>query len=1063
MNYNSKRGDFVKWIGKQLKGPISEASLLNGIAPLERFPLGSIYPIVEGGQGLDIIEDDDFFENEQNNINDVDTDDSVKSLKSKRYIPPSSLGFSFFIMGNIWELSLSFSATHYKNEDKNNYKRSVLDEKFITITHNTSQYIYDIWQDEAEKYRAKVEVRSRPYQQGQIITVSLANCQEILNEKKSGKDYWIEENEKSLFEVELSCSIDKGNIGEYPRVDFSLLDEEMQELEFQYRHKTVYAVGHGCAVDWRIEKDKRLTLFADFMPKNEVPKMTAKIAGINSQYLSMKYLLKVAQKPEEICQALYSFIDQYHLWIDGKKDETTHLTVEYQAVSQRIINRMDEAYERMKEAVAFLQNNKKALLAFSWMNQVMLEQMIGETLENTQKNLDDFRWRPFQLAFILTTLLSSLDEDNDYRDTVDLIWFPTGGGKTEAYLGLIAFVILWRRLSYAQSGGGTTVFMRYTLRLLTTQQFLRASRLICALELLRQKNIDKLGKEAITIGLWVGASTSPNTFRKAKGLLATLPDASSYIEGLVLDACPWCQQVFRKENCHIASDDFYFTCHNKSCEFGYNTQRLPINVVDEALYKRPPTLLMATVDKFARLVWEERTQAFFGIDSGNKPPELIIQDELHLISSALGSIAGLYEAGIEVALNELGVYPKYIASTATIRMAKEQVKKLYAKEVAIFPPPGLEVEDSFFARSVPLDEEPGRLYVGYFAPRLSRQKSVGPLVSTLLAAPKIQFTEEDQDYELLREAWWTQIIYHGSLKGVGNTSNAFSIDIRNFLQRLEQETIEKRKNTHDENKEENTNQQEFTLLKRLQKQPSSLTSLSTAVENAQTFSRLENEYGEMDCLDVVLATNMVSVGLDVSRLALMVINGQPLTTAEYIQASSRVGRSNVPGIVFINYYRDQARSLSHFENFRSYHESFYRYVEPSSVTPFTYQARKRALHAALVIVLRNTIPTLRKNNQAGNFDMEADDVKKAIASFSRRCQNADPSRAQHIEKHIQSLIEDWQEYVFKSRESKRNLYFDTKSRSYNRLLYNHNDKHIGLWPTLQSMRNVEDTGLIIGL
>jgi ATP-dependent helicase YprA (DUF1998 family) len=520
---------------------------------------------------------------------------------------------------------------------------------------------------------------------------------------------------------------------------------------------------------------------------------------------------------------------------------------------------------------------------------------------------------------------SAIREDDDYRDIVDLIWFPTGGGKTEAYLGLIAFLIVWRRLTNPASGGGTTVLMRYTLRLLTAQQFARATRMICALELIR-RNSPKLKNGApITIGMWVGSATSPNRFEDAMKYVVQASNGNvGVLRSLVLENCPWCGTPFTASEGYSASEtEFHFSCTNAACDFGRQDQGiLPCNVVDEALYDEPPTLLIATIDKFARLAWDERANAFFCVD-GNRAPELVIQDELHLIAGALGSVAGLYEAALDTVLTARGIRPKFIASTATIRMAEQQVKRLYGRSLAVFPPPGLSCDDSFFARTVPLDKRPGRMYVGYLAPMLDRQHCMAPLAAALLAAPEVIFEVGQEDRAELLDAWWTQVVYHGSLKGVGNSHNAFNIDVRDVVRRLNEERKQEAKEP----------------ITRLAARIAQLTSISSAEENANTFSRLEKLRDSPECLDTVLATNMVSVGLDVARLALMIVNGQPLTTAEYIQASSRVGRSEVPGLVFANYYRDQARSLSHYESFRPYHEAFYRFVEPTSVTPYTYQAR----------------------------------------------------------------------------------------------------------------------------
>jgi hypothetical protein len=330
---------------------------------------------------------------------------------------------------------------------------------------------------------------------------------------------------------------------------------------------------------------------------------------------------------------------------------------------------------------------------------------------------------------------------------------------------------------------------------------------------------------------------------------------------------------------------------------------------------------------------------------------------------------------------------------------------------------------------------------------------MAPLAAALLVAPEKVFDQQVDQHDLL-EAWWTQVIYHGSLKGVGNSHNAFNIDVRDVIRRFGEEFKQEDKmNGADESKLS----QPFS---RTDPSIAQLTSIPSAEENARTFARLEKPRNDPDCLDAVLATNMVSVGLDVARLALMIINGQPLTTAEYIQASSRVGRSHVPGLVFANFYRDQARSLSHYENFRPYHDAFYRFVEPTSVTPYTYQARTRALHAALVMVIRHAGTCLLSNNQAGQFNPASDYVKKAIEVLKKRCIDADSERAMEICAHIDRLIEQWRAEAIRCHEVKRQLNYESRDNNADRLLYNHDDPVKGVWPTLQSMRNVENTALL---
>ena len=505
------------------------------------------------------------------------------------------------------------------------------------------------------------------------------------------------------------------------------------------------------------------------------------------------------------------------------------------------------------------------------------------------------------------------------------------------------------------------------------------------------------------------------------------------------------------------ADGFHFHCRNADCEFGADNDPLPCNVVDEALYENPPSLLIATIDKFARVAWEERAGAFFGACSRSRPPELIIQDELHLITGPLGSVAGLYEAGLDTLLTQRGVQPKYIASTATIRMAREQVRSLYARDLAVFPPPGLSCDDTFFARTD--RERPGRLYVGYLAPMLDQQHCLAPLAAALLAGPGAIFSD-DANRDALLEAWWTLVIYHGSLKGVGSSHNAFSTDVRDFGAWLAGE-LGQLGETDSSSQPETRGLNGATLDRSGNAQVAQLTGMRSAEENAGTFQRLAVPRGDAACLDAVLATNMVSVGLDVTRLALMVVNGQPLTTAEYIQASGRVGRGQVPGLVMVNYHRLQARSLSHYESFRPYHESFYRFVEPSSVTPFTRQVRSRALHAALVIALRHTCGHLRDNKSAGQFDRSNSEVQAVVGKLKHRCAEA-VKTGQAVIDHIDRLVGEWHEEARRCPDDKRQLHYQApnSTRNADRLLRGYDETRPGLWRTLHSMRNVESEGML---
>ncbi len=927
---------------------------------------------------------------------------------------------------------------------------------------------------EGGEWKAQLDVRRRPYGDGHILTVVFANRRD---RGRPGAD----RAERSLFEARLECAVESGELAEYPRVDPALLTDEEQEIELRYRDRRIYAIGHGAAADWTLEPGRPPRIRTECMPAVDVPAVTTQAGGSFDDVLVMR---DVAEAPfAAVLDRFDAFVDGYEAWVGRQRAAAGRFAAGERETAARVCARMDAARERMRGGVARLRRDPDAALAFRLANRAMLDQMRQhDRARGRDRDAREYRWRPFQLAFLLTVVESTIDEQDAARGVLDLIWFPTGGGKTEAYLGLFAFLVVWRRLRHGAAGGGTAAIMRYTLRLLTRQQFERAARVVCALELLRRRG--RIGGEPVTVGLWVGAAASPNTFEEAakrvtdlaaeveppggNGAGAALDAAGpgeapggygSRAHHLVLRSCPWCgRRLAAPHGFRHGPTEFGFVCGNRACAFG-DGQPLPCNVVDEALYERPPTLLVGTVDKFARLAWEERAAAFFG-GGARRPPELVIQDELHLIAGPLGSVAGVYEAAVETVIEQRGVRPKYVASTATIRMAREQVRRLYGREMAVFPPPGLSADDAWFARTD--CSGPGRLYVGYLAPGLDQQRCLAPLAAALLAAPPALFADQ-QDRDLLLDAWWTQVIYHGSLRGVGTSHNAFVTDVRTFLRRLDAERREAARQDGDSAADglpAAGGGAPGPAGGRGQPAVVQLTSQSTAQENARTFDRLKAPRGAPDCLDAVLATNMISVGVDVDRLAAMIVNGQPLTTAEYIQASSRIGRADVPGLVFTNYYRHQARSLSHYENFRPYHESFHRFVEPTSVTPFTHQVRRRALHAALVVALRHGRGAWTANAAAGAFDRDDAEVRAVVEALERRCRRADADAADHTAAHLDRLVDEWHDEAARCRHERRGLQYDCRDNAADSLLGDFDGARRGRWKTLHSMRNVEETAVL---
>ena len=1081
--YVEARKKLVEWLRRQLIGPAGEGSLR--MSPLDRYPTGVLHPVEPDATGIDpastggdevesnLLDEDDEHDKPGQSDSDSDASTLARPARRRRYVPPSSVGFSCYVRGHV-RLSVTAAAAVYRGSEERGergrfrtreYTRTELPESTVawsgtTVPGETGETLWG--------GRAGIDIRARPHRDGCILTVTLCNRSE-LDPDTPPRERARDRVSRSLFEARLECVVESGELVDYPRVDPSLLTEEEQELELQYREQRIYAVGHGAAANWEVSPGRAARIWSEFMPAAEVPMMTVNI-GADDAVLHLARLAEARMLHE-----LARFVGGYAGWVAEQERIASGLPgAAERAAAKRISGRMNVALDRMRACVRMLHDDPLAAESFRLANRAMLDQMRqADRIAGRDTGADDYRWRPFQLAFLLTVMVSAIREDDEFRDVLDLIWFPTGGGKTEAYLGLIAFLIVWRRLKYPASGAGTAAFMRYTLRLLTRQQFERAARMVCALELIRRRDPGRLGDAPIDIGIWVGGEISPNHCEAAREIVDEIREGRPGAQyRLLLERCPWCGTMFDPTHgYHATEDEFHFHCADPECAFGSDSESrpLPCNVVDEALYAHPPSLLIGTIDKFARLAWEERTGAFFGAGGRtgtrpSRPPELVIQDELHLITGPLGSVAGLYEAGLDTLLIRRGVRPKYVASTATVRMAREQVQRLYARDLAVFPPPGLSYDDTYFARTD--RERPGRLYLGYLAPMLDQQHCLAPLAAALLAGPRALF-DGDVDRDALLDAWWTQVVYHGSLKGVGNSHNAFVTDVRDFGRRLALELRQERETESDgrfdEVEDESAAEELAGAPHRFRNtRIAQLTSRRTPRENAETFRQLENPQGHEACFDAVMATNMVSVGLDVARLALMIVNGQPLTTAEYIQATSRVGRSTVPGLVVANYYRHQARSLSHYESFRPYHESFYRFVEPSSVTPFTWPVRSRALHAALVIAVRHACEGLRSNTSAGEFDRESPEVGAVLAELERRCKRAaaESTQGRDTVAHLERLVAQWHDEARRCERERRQLSYEARSteRNADRLLYTHGESRPGLWATLHSMRNVEGTG-----
>ncbi|MEO2015723.1 MAG: helicase-related protein, partial [Fuerstiella sp.] len=708
-------------------------------------------------------------------------------------------------------------------------------------------------------------------------------------------------------------------------------------------------------------------------------------------------------------------------------------------------------------------------------------------------------WRPFQLAFLLMNMEGIVEPSSPDRSKVDLLFFPTGGGKTEAYLGLAAFTLVFRRLTNPGiESCGLTVLMRYTLRLLTLDQLGRAAALICALELLREQDVEKLGTWPFEIALWVGQAATPNTMgskgdnnpNSARAKTISYQNDDRKPSPVPLENCPWCNTKFNRNSFRLYPhndhpSELRVCCINRRCEFsGANSRRLPIVAVDESIYRRLPCFMIATVDKFAAMPWTGQVGGFFGkvdrysdagffgpcdpvggvpIPAGKlPPPALIIQDELHLISGPLGTIAGVYETALDqLCTDENGIRPKIVASTATVRRAESQIRALFNRDhIDIFPPPGPDRRDSFFARTVSPSVSNARMYLGITGQGRSPKRVFLRTCLTLMAAAQRLYTDNRKSETNPADPYMTLVGYFNSLRELGGARRLIEDEVSNSLTGFG----------------ERLRVGETDGLFRNRgplKEVLELTSRVSTDKVADTKRRLEKAFGkkEKESVDVALATNMISVGLDITRLGLMVIYGQPKSNSEYIQASSRVGRDhNKPGLVVTILNLNRPRDRSHYERFSVFHESFYRTVEATSVTPFSPRALDRALAATVVAIARHSHANMTPPKGATEILQERQQLTWISTLMAERAEehNKDRSASERQElkdrvfKRCQDLLDEWEQIADEYRQNGTALQYQSEVGSARRLLYQFLDPELdGVHPRFRkfranrSMRDVE--------
>lgn len=953
--------------------------------------------------------------------------------------------------------------------------------------------------------------------------------------------------------------------------DIDKLDREEKRMQLLYRNSPVMARGHMCAAVWReidpeqelespfdwidrqphLQKFSHCDLRTELLPMLTVPTPVAdwrETLGTAPELSAMKLS---DSEQEALPGVLKPLVLAYERWLEEQHKESASLPESYRKLAEEQLASAREVLARIRDGIELLGADRETYLAFCFANRAVAEQA-------SWSNSRELHWRPFQLGFFLLCLRGLSDPTSTDRTICDLLWFPTGGGKTEAYLALTAFTLGLRRLRHP-GYDGVGVLSRYTLRLLSIQQFRRALKLITACEMLRVHQCGEVtgwrptqaiesgnwlwGRHRFSAGLWLGSSVTPNQlegvdFRGIPGgfnlLQACKPGQSDPAQ---VTECPACQarlsfpddneneseqavtlhlrvkgverspsseelstkfvsvleseliqltsevsslrfvlksddreldidswwgekrRLFGEncaELCVRASRPGYYIetvttsgkgkprpqrielfCPNPQCPTSRNRWRevLPMTVeghidgfqpvplavaseddrtvalqcpipaltVDEQLYASPPSLLVSTVDKFARLAFESRAAGLFGnveyyhahegfyrqnclsrryraSKSGHPPhkklrievsplppPDLIIQDELHLIDGPLGSMVGLYESAVSQ-LSEREHPLKYVASTATVREAADQVKALFARELRQFPPPSLDANDSFFALMQPTrvlqKQGPGRLYLGYSAPGRGAVTPQVRVWAIMLQAAEELRLQGATPQEL--DPYWSPVGYFTTIR---NLAAAGSLWRQGLPLRL----------AHLAGKQK----------REISPAPLELSSRISSSRLPGLLNQLSRPFPH--AVDGVLSTSMFGTGVDVSRLSLMLVHGQPKTTSAYIQATGRVGRES-PGLIVTLLPATNPRSLDHYEFFTGYHRQLYRGVEPVTVYPFAPRARERALGPLCVALLRQSlgVHAAWREREAGARHMaqalNSEEVMALMEIFEQRAQ-----------------------------------------------------------------------------
>jgi hypothetical protein len=1081
------RRELVKALGMDLIGPDGDSDLRNEIlpqAPSRWYLTGFLVPIeAEEEQKADesALEGVD----ELSDAGGGDDAATPEPAAARRAVFPSSMGLSLLLPKDAKELRVTVRWGDYRplhaggeeghegaddpGADGGWQRTDRVEELTLKLPMSQKLTERDVPKSDGLKVALSVRpVRDIPAFDGMVPRGTRSVSLFLVNRRKPAADELRDTAFAFQAALEVRCEqpfVSRPNLRGLESDDW---DERVADL--QYCDVWEFAVGHG--VSTRAVQDEKgdcREVHTRWIPAADVERVApAPIAGVE---LTME---KLAELPDAAAAkaSMGALVTHYRTWLGQQQANVPAKPKCRNETATELLSRAGVAADRIEAGIELLKD-AQVLETFRTANKVMgvaARRRFGALRGLDPAAVAPPAWRPFQLAFILMNLKAIVEPAHPDREVVDLLFFPTGGGKTEAYLGLAAFTLVYRRLVHpGMAAVGMSVLMRYTLRLLTLDQLGRAATLICALERERQQHADQLGDWPFEIGLWVGRAATPNEMGRkgdgntnsARARTIAYKNNSQKAPPIPLEECPWCGTKFTPNSFNLVPNqdnptDLRITCVNRACGFTRNNA-LPILAVDEPIYRRLPCFLIATVDKFAAMPWTGPVGGFFGrVDRHDKhgfygpcepnvglplpaplpPPDLVIQDELHLISGPMGTMVGLYESALdELCARKVGdkvIRPKIVASTATVRRAEKQIRALFCRRtVDIFPPPGPDRRDSFFAQTHSTEESHARLYLGIAAQGRSLKVILLRTYLALLGAAQKWYVANGgkRNKDNPADPYMTLLGYFNSLRELGGS------------RRIVEDEVSTRLAGYANRKREGEADGPFAERK-IAYEVVELTSRVSTDKVAEAKRRLAVPFHDDERVDVAIATNMISVGLDIIRLGLMVVLGQPKASAEYIQATSRVGRDpDKPGLVVTILNVHRPRDRSHYERFAFYHQSFYRSVEATSVTPFSPRALDRGLAGTLVALTRHAHAAMAPPKGAteilrerGKLDFVIDALAARAAAYAETPQEAQSLR-QRVRERAVDLLDEWSHIAHDFQNQGVQLQYQIETGAAQRLLY----------------------------